>query len=118
VLVSKQEAAHFRISCQVPGPYPCDIITRKKPVYRNPDGSWPIGFDPKNHQHVHDLRSGRYWVRMYGKTVVQNLDEAIVWIVGHEAFHWLRRTRQIPGRNTEIEADQFADEQLQAFRQR
>ena len=55
---------------------------------------------------------------MYGKTVVQNLDEAIVWIVGHEAFHWLRRTRQIPGRNTEIEADQFADEQLQAFRQR
>jgi hypothetical protein len=29
------------------------------------------------------------------------LDEAIVWKVAHEAFHGLRRTRQIAGRNIE-----------------
>lgn len=107
----------FRLSCQVPGPFPCDIVTRQKPVYRSPDGSWPEGFDPRNRQHVHDLRSGRYWARVYGKTVVQNLDEAIVWIVAHESFHWLRRTGQIPGRNIEAQADEFADRKLEAFRQ-
>ena len=107
----------FRLSCQVPGPFPCDIVTRQKPVYRNPDGSWPEGFDPRNRQHVHDLRSGRYWARVYGKTVVQNLDEAIVWMVAHESFHWLRRTRQIAGRNIEAQADEFADRKLEAFRQ-
>ena len=60
---------------------------------------------------------GRRWKRAYGKTVVHNLDEAIVWIVAHEAFHWLRHTRQVPGRNTEVEADAFADRQLTAFRE-
>jgi hypothetical protein len=45
-------------------------------------------------------------------TRLKNLDEAIVWVLAHEAFHFLRRTRQIPGRNTEIAADQFADETL------
>jgi hypothetical protein len=44
-------------------------------------------------------------------------DEGIVWIVAHEAFHWLRKTRQIPGRNTEVEADAFADRKLQEFRE-
>ena len=65
---------------------------------------------------VVDRRSGRRWKRVYGKTVVHSLDEAIVWIVAHEAFHWLRHTRQVPGRNTEVEADAYADRQLSVFR--
>jgi len=48
--------------------------------------------------------------------VVNDLSEATVWIVAHEAFHWLRMTRQISGRNTEIEADAFADKMLDEFR--
>ncbi len=39
----------------------------------------------------------------------------MVWIVAHEAFHFLRRTRQVAGRNTEIFADQFADDRLAEF---
>jgi len=35
--------------------------------------------------------------------------------VGQEAFHWLRRTRQIPGRNTEAQADESADQMLETF---
>ncbi len=58
----------------------------------------------------------REWKRMMGYTEVMTLDEGIIWIVAHEAFHFLRRTHQIPGRNTEIEADRFADEQLGRLR--
>ncbi len=32
-------------------------------------------------------------------------DEAFVWIAGHEAFHWLRHSRQIPGANYETQAN-------------
>jgi len=33
-----------------------------------------------------------------------------------EAFHYLRRTRQIDGKNVEIEADRYAEGVLCAFR--
>lgn len=58
----------------------------------------------------------REWKRVIGFTQVETLDEAIVWIMAHEGFHFLRRTRQIGGRNCEIEADRFADAQLQQLR--
>jgi hypothetical protein len=105
-----------RLSCQVPGPFPCDIVTRQKPIYRNADGTWPPDARRVRGPVVVDARSGRQWKRVYAATRVKDLDEAIVWIVSHEAFHWLRRTRQIPGRNNEVEADAFADRQLREFR--
>ncbi len=107
----------FRISCFLPGPFPCDITTRQKPLYAQPDGTFPAppsGF--RRGVLCYDPRSGRKWYRLIGATRVRNLDEAVVWIVAHEAFHFLRFTRQIPGRNNEIEADRFADRQLELFR--
>jgi len=106
----------IRMSCQVPGPFPCDIVTRKKPVYQRADGTWPSEARAVPGPVVVDRRSGRRWKRVYGTTVVHDLDEAVVWIVAHEAFHWLRHSRQVPGRNTEVEADTYADRQLAAFR--
>lgn len=105
-----------RISCQVPGPFPTDIVTRRKPVYRRPDGSWPPEARKATGPVLKDRRTGRQWRRVYDVTRVNDLDEAVVWIFAHEAFHWLRRTGQIPGRNTEIAADAFADAQLARFR--
>ena len=43
-------------------------------------------------------------------------DEALVWITAHEAYHYLRRTRQVPGRNAKIEVNRFSDEALEHFR--
>ena len=106
----------IRLSCQVPGPFPCEIITRKKPIYRNSDGTWPA--EAKQHRGpvYCDASSGRQWKRVYAKTTVRNLNEGVVWVFAHEAFHWLRKTGQIPGRNNEIEADAFADQMLGKFR--
>ncbi|MGD0174380.1 MAG: hypothetical protein ABSC61_08110 [Anaerolineales bacterium] len=107
----------YRISCQVPGRFPCEIPTRKSPLYFSPDGSHPpLPPGTRFGDHVRDLRTGREWYRVIGSTLVQDLDEAIVWVLAHEAFHFLRRSRQIPGRNTEIEADRFADDRLLFYR--
>jgi hypothetical protein len=107
----------YRISCQVPGPFPYDIPTRKPPLYRRPDGSFPhpepgtrIGL------RVIAAGTGREWMRVRGSTRLMDLSEAIVWVLAHEAFHFLRHSRQIPGRNTEIEADRFADNTLRFYR--
>ncbi len=43
-------------------------------------------------------------------------DEALVFLVAHEAFHYLRKTRQVEGRHGEIEADAFALKMLERYR--
>lgn len=106
----------YRLLCQVPGPFPSRIVIRKPPLYRAPDGSWPaLPAGTQRGTHFVDRRTGREWVRVYGSTHLQTVGQGVVWIVAHEAFHFLRRTRQVPGRNTEIDADAFADAQLRVY---
>jgi hypothetical protein len=114
-----RDAPSYRISCALPGPFPTRIPTRQPPVYRQPDGRWPP--IPANCTQGLSCRAEkdgvvREWKRVIGYTEARTRDEGLVWIVAHEAFHFLRHTRQIPGRNTEIEADKFADEQLRLLR--
>jgi hypothetical protein len=95
------------------------IEIRKPPVYRLPDGLWPPipqGCTEGLHCRAEVNGETREWKRIIGYTEARTIDEGIVWIMAHEMFHFLRRTRQITGRNTEIEADGFADEQLEALR--
>ena len=109
----------YRISCQVPGPFPHQIEVRRPPLYRQPDGSWPqlpAGCVEGVHCSAEQQGRLREWKRVLGYTEVLTLDEGIIWIMAHEAFHFLRRTGQVAGRNTEIEADRFADEQLSSLR--
>jgi len=40
----------------------------------------------------------------------------LVFLVAHEAFHYLRKTRQVGGRHGEIEADAFALKMLERYR--
>jgi len=112
-----QQKPLYRISCQVPGPFPCDILTRKSPIYPREDGTFPRApRGCRRTQRVHDPRTGRHWIRVVGRTALKTIDEGVVWIVAHEAFHFLRRSRQIPGRDNEIEADRFGDACLETFR--
>jgi hypothetical protein len=107
----------YRISCQVPGPFPCDIPTRRPPLYRQSDGAFPkLPAGTRAGKRVLNVHTGREWIRVIGKTRFQNREEAIVWVLAHEFFHFLRHSRQIAGRNTEIQADQFGDETLRFYR--
>jgi hypothetical protein len=43
-------------------------------------------------------------------------DEVLVFLAAHEAFHYLRKTRQVEGRHGEIEAEAFALMMLEHYR--
>lgn len=112
-----RERPTFRIACKLPGPFPTSTTTRRPPLYRGADGSFPpLPRGCRRGAWLYDPRTGREWIQVRGRTRLANLDQGLVWIFAHEAFHFLRATRQIPGRNTEIEADAWADAQLAAFR--
>lgn len=117
-LKTREARTMYRISCFVRGGFPGGITTRKRPLYRGEDGTFPpvpdglavsgsttLGPPPK-----------RAWLSLRGETALADASEAVVWIVSHELYHYLRATRQVPGRNAEIEADAYADARLEDFR--
>ena len=112
----------YRINCNVSkhARYPITRFVRLSPLYRNPDGTWPKV--PEGHK-VGDLyaanRHGKsvQWRRLYQPLELRSEDEALVFLVAHEAFHYLRRTRQAEGRHGEIGADAFALKTLEHYRE-
>jgi hypothetical protein len=92
---------------------------RVSPLYRRPDGTWPEV--PEGHKGG-DLciaaRNGEsvQWKRLNRPLELGSEDEVLVFLVAHEAFHYLRKTRQVEGRHGEIEADAFALKMLEHYR--
>src|SRR5829696_4924993 len=117
-----RDGSGFRINCNVSrhAAYPIYQSMRVSPLYRNPDGSWPEV--PKGHKvgdrYVAARSDGRrvQWKRLYRPLELANEDEVLVFLVAHEAFHYLRKTRQVEGRHGEIEADAFALKMLEYYR--
>jgi len=92
---------------------------RVSPLYRNPDGTWPEV--PEGHKagdRYVAARNGEsvQWRRLYRPLQLRTEDEVLVFLVAHEAFHYLRKTRQVGGRHGEIEADAFALKMLERYR--
>jgi hypothetical protein len=112
----------YRINCNVSkhAPYPIAYYMRVSPLYRNLDGRWPEV--PEGHK-VGDRyvakRDGKsvQWKRLYRSLELRSEDEVLVFLVAHEAFHYLRKTRQVTGRHGEIEADAFALTILEQYRE-
>jgi hypothetical protein len=114
---ARDRAKGYRISVQVPGPFPWTIERYTKPLYRNCDGTWPkVPADCRPAGYCCDERTGREWQRLITGYGLQTIQEGIVFVGSHEVFHFLRHSRQIAGRNGENEADQFAFGQLNDFR--
>ncbi len=111
----------YRINCNVSKhtPYPLIQFLRISPLYRNPDGTWPEV--PEVHK-VGDryvaTRNGKsvQWKRLDRPLELGSEGEVLVFLVAHEAFHYLRKTKQVPGRHGEIGADAFALEILEQYR--
>ena len=120
-LMSPSKGCGYRINCNVSRhtPYPVAYRMRVSPLYRKSDGTWPKV--PEGHE-AGDLRvatrSGKSveWRRLYRPLELRNEDEVLVFLVAHEAFHYLRRTRQVEGWHGEIEADAFALRRLEQYR--
>lgn len=116
-----REGRAYRINCNVSrhAPYPTTYSLRVPPLYRRADGTWPQ--EPEGHEvcgryaATSDGRSVR-WRRLYRPLKLASEDEVLVFLVAHEAFHYLRKTRQVAGRHGEIGADAFALEVLEQYR--
>jgi hypothetical protein len=121
VCKAPRNGSGYRINCNVSkhAAYPIYQFMRVSPLYRNPDGTWPEV--PEGHK-VGDryvaTRNGEsvQWRRLYRPLELMNEDEVLVFLVAHEAFHYLRKTRQVRGRRGEIEADAFALKILEQYR--
>jgi hypothetical protein len=111
----------YRINCNVSkhATYPIIQFMRVPPLYRNPNGTWPEV--PEGHK-VGDKYVANHngksveWKRLYRPLELRSEDEVLVFLVTHEAFHYLRKTRQVEGRHGEIEADAFALKTLNQYR--
>jgi hypothetical protein len=112
----------FRINCNVSkhAAYPIHQHMRVSPLYRNPDGTWPEV--PEGYlvgdRFVAARNNGHsvQWKRLYRPLELGSEDEVLVFLVAHESFHYLRKTRQVEGRHGEIEADAFALKMLEQYR--
>jgi hypothetical protein len=121
VCKAPRNGSGYRINCNVSkhASYPIHQLMRLSPLYRNPDGTWPEV--PEDHE-VGDryvaTRKGEsvQWRRLYRPLELSSEDEVLVFLVAHEAFHYLRKTRQVEGRHGEIEADAFALKMLERYR--
>jgi hypothetical protein len=93
---------------------------RVSPLYRNPDGTWPKVPEGRlvGDRYVAARGNGKVvqWKRLYRPLELGSEDEVLVFLVAHEAFHYLRKTRQVEGRHGEIEADALALKLLEQYR--
>ena len=112
----------YRINCNVSehAAYPIYQHMRVSPLYRNPDGTWPEALEGHKvgNRYVAARSNGQsvQWKRLYRPLELGSEDEALLFLVAHEAFHYLRRTRQVEGQHGEIEADAFALKMLEQYR--
>jgi hypothetical protein len=119
---SPSKGRGYRINCNVSrhAPSPIAYYIRVSPLYRKPDGTWPEV--PEGHvvgdRYVSNRDGKRVqWKRLYHPLELGNEDEVLVFLVAHEAFHSLRKTRQVEGRHGEIEADAFTLNALEQYRE-
>jgi hypothetical protein len=122
VCKTRRNGGGYRINCNVSkhATYPIYQYMRVSPLYRRPDGTWPEV--PEGHKvgdrYVAARSNGEsvQWKRLYRPLELGSEDEVLVFLVAHEAFHYLRKTRQVEGRHGEIEADAFALKMLEHYR--
>jgi hypothetical protein len=123
VCKSPSKGGGYRVNCNVSKhtPYPITRFMCVSPLYRNPDGTWPqVPEDHKVGDRYVATRNGKsvQWKRLYRLLELRGEEEVLVFLVAHEAFHYLRKTRQVARRHGEIEADAFALKMLEQYRAR
>ena len=94
---SRKKGLGYRIRC-------CASIAHREFPYR---ARWAVGTRQLN---------AREWEWVWRNEQFQSKEEAFVWLAGHEAFHWLRHSRQIPGKNYETQANRSGFSWLDEWR--
>jgi hypothetical protein len=89
----------YYIQLHIPGPFPHKVYTREPD---NTEQSSTIVVSPRNIKR--------------SVTCLRSRSEGLVWLLGHEFFHYLGFTNQVDLANNEYNADHFANDLLSNFR--
>lgn len=93
----------FYIQMHIPGPYPHLVYTREpQNVSDSPSRVSEIVVSPRNIKR--------------SVTCLRSRSEGLVWLFGHEFFHYLGFTNQVDLPNNEYNADHFANDLLLKYR--
>lgn len=66
--------------------------------------------------HVDTWDDGNLWGYVSKTIRFASAIEAAVFLAGHESYHFLRHSRQVPGKNTQVQANRFGLKWLEEFR--
>jgi len=106
----------YRITLNVPGPFPIDIRVHRPPVYfvgkATPSPGCTLGEVKRANRRGTVIQ----WAQQCAYARLGNVDEGLVWIFGHEWYHYMVKSKRLTGRNDEIQADAFAGDLLAQFR--
>lgn len=109
--LTKQPMAGY---CQYP------LKKSKRTMYRLTAGvnlvrsyPWTFAAPVGTKQHA----GGRAWSYVLEHVTFATPEEVLVYVAGHEAFHFLRHSRQVSGRNGEPSATRYGLEWLARWRQ-
>ena len=97
---SNLEAGSYYLVLHIPGPFPHAVHTREP---KDTPLSEFVVVSSRNIKRT--------------ETVLQSRSEGLVWLFGHEFFHFLASTNQVDLQNTEYNADHFAHDLLLEYRQ-
>ena len=89
----------YSMTLHIPGPFPYRVSTR----------------EPKTSSEKEDTVTTSRGV-LFTVRDLNNRSEGLVWLFGHELFHYLASTKQTNLRNTEYHADHFANSVLDRYR--
>jgi len=53
----------------------------------------------------------------YDKEIVNDIEENMSWLLGHELYHFLRKTKQISGYNTQSQGNEFGFKFIREFKE-
>jgi hypothetical protein len=89
----------YYIQLHIPGPFPHKVYTRE-----------PANTEPSSTIIVSSRNVKR------SVTCLRSRTEGLIWLFGHEFFHYLGFTNQVDLVNNEYNADHFANDLLSTFR--
>ena len=85
----------------------------------NRNGKYPWNYNMYVRPTFTTDENGTTWVQKnFRDEVFENENEAMVFLLGHELFHYLRKTKQIGGRNTQAQGNVFGFDMLDVYRAR
>ena len=113
------DSSKAELNCEIvlhlPGPFPHVVTILREPIKRKIE-DFSLPEDTYSISRNVSVSDQEVRISLRSKTVLQDQDEALVWLYGHEFFHYLTSSNQTSKEDTEYNADAHGDFLLECWR--